>query len=409
MSASLVDFQAPFDPTAYSQISGAQLLELIIAAQPYIDKGLVVTTSDNAGVPIPPDAGTITKFQRYLWLRIVPNNSTIILYAWNPNGQANIAYSDGSSTTLLSNWISIISSAIPPASITGSLIAANTILPGNINLSLLATALGFNPSTTVTTGSAPTGGMVSGSFATGFTINAGTVTAAMLAALAITGAQIAPATIDYTKLIGDGTAGDMLKSTGTPNIAPIWFTPLQITTGLANPNNTGTDDGKAVVVNSGAAGTFKYVTLVLPVQQVKFASSTTSTSSVGNITDANNHVVGDTGMTAATGLSVAITPTSNTNYLIAEAVVSTQSPSNNNAYWAYLFVSGTAAPIAAVCIFANGASTLLEGQVTLKAKITTPGTTALTFSVYFGQATAGTGKVNGKSETSSIMVTEYNV
>jgi len=280
MSTSLVDFQAPFDPTGFTTITGAQLLQLVVAATPYVDKGLVMVEADNAGIPVIPDATTNTKWQRYLWLRIIPNTSTLVLYAWNPNGQSYIVYSDGSGTQVLSNWIPVISSAIPPGSITGSLIAANTILPGNINLSLLATALGFNPGTTVTTGTAPAAGDISGTYATGFSIGAGKILTALLADLNVTGAKIANATIDYTKLIGDGTAGDMLKSTGTPAIAPVWFTPLQITTGLANPNAGGTDDNKLLAVNSGAAGTFKYSTFASYADAYTFSKFTSAATAI---------------------------------------------------------------------------------------------------------------------------------
>ncbi len=90
--------------------------------------------------------------------------------------------------------------------------------------------------------------------------------------------------------------------------------------------------------------------------------------------------------------------------------MSVQVPAGNNPLWVYLFSSASAAaPIAAACISVGANGGAMEAMVTLKAKVATPGTGALTYAIYFGQVTAGTGKVNGKSETSSITATEYSV
>ena len=78
---SIIDVVTPFDPTAYTTITGTQLQQFGSGINPYIDKGLVITTSDIAGNPQVPAANTTTKWQRYLWIRQLA--SSIIVYAWN--------------------------------------------------------------------------------------------------------------------------------------------------------------------------------------------------------------------------------------------------------------------------------------------------------------------------------------
>ena len=84
------DLQQPNDPSAWSSISGSQLLQQITGALAYTDKGLVVTTTDSGGVPQVPDAATTTRAQRSLWRRITA--SACIVYFWNPNIVSDATY-----------------------------------------------------------------------------------------------------------------------------------------------------------------------------------------------------------------------------------------------------------------------------------------------------------------------------
>ncbi len=64
------DLIVGLDPTGATAITGAQLAQLVNAANPQNDKGLIIVTTDGSpGNPVVPDASTTTKWQRYLWLR----------------------------------------------------------------------------------------------------------------------------------------------------------------------------------------------------------------------------------------------------------------------------------------------------------------------------------------------------
>lgn len=118
---SIEDFVAPFDPTAFNEISGAQLLELVNGATPFGDKGLIMTSTDIAGIPQVPNASSITKWQTYFWLRI---SATIVtVYVWNNNGATDATYL---------NWISLSSASLGPGSVQGAQIANSTITSANI-------------------------------------------------------------------------------------------------------------------------------------------------------------------------------------------------------------------------------------------------------------------------------------
>jgi len=58
------DLIAPFDPTAYATITGAQLLQYIQGAEPSSDRGFCLFTTDVAAVPVVPDAAATTEWKR---------------------------------------------------------------------------------------------------------------------------------------------------------------------------------------------------------------------------------------------------------------------------------------------------------------------------------------------------------
>lgn len=259
MAASTTDFVQGIDPTAYTSITGAQLAQLINEASPYTDKGLVVTTTDSGGVPLPPDATTTTKWQNYLWLRQMPLTSSFSVYAWNPLQAYNIIYSDSSGLSISSNWNPVTSGSIPANSITGSQIAPNTIDYSRIisiqqsQVSGLSTVL----ASTLTTSTTPAAGDISGSFSAGLTINNAAVTNAKLKSDATSGSanaavktdNIVDKNVTAVKVLG-GSNGQLLATTDSSNTSA-WATPPLIysTTGIAVASN----GSKAVSVN--AAGT----------------------------------------------------------------------------------------------------------------------------------------------------------
>jgi hypothetical protein len=119
------DFVAGLDPTYFATITGAQLAQLVNSAEPSSDRGLIVISTDSAGLPNVPNASTIggtPEWQRYIWLRISPTYVTA--YVWNPGGATDDTYL---------NWITISQASIGPSSIQGYQIAGNTITAGNIS------------------------------------------------------------------------------------------------------------------------------------------------------------------------------------------------------------------------------------------------------------------------------------
>ena len=112
------DLTAPFDPTAYTTLSGAQLLQLVSGLIPYPDTGLVVTTTDSdVGVPVVPDANATPKWQRYVWRRIghTPEDNNIYFYGWNPNISAGV----------MNQWQSLTLTGIPIGVVTNQMLAGS--------------------------------------------------------------------------------------------------------------------------------------------------------------------------------------------------------------------------------------------------------------------------------------------
>lgn len=118
---SSIDVLTPFDVTEYTQLTAAQLEQLVSGVTPYTDKGFIMVSVDVAGVASVPNATNTPKWQNYIWIRV--QATTVTPYVWNPNGATDF--------TLL-NWVTISSVAILPGSITGSQIAPNTITSTNI-------------------------------------------------------------------------------------------------------------------------------------------------------------------------------------------------------------------------------------------------------------------------------------
>jgi len=164
---SILDLQAPFDITALSEITFAQLQQWLSGTTPYSDKGLIEITADIAGVPQVPNANTNPKWQNYMWIR--QGATTVTAYIWNLNGSTDATFL---------NWVTVSSASIAPGSITGSQIAPNTITPSNISSVLGTQVVGFNTAWLATpsgsgystngllanTTAYPSGGLLGGTF-----------------------------------------------------------------------------------------------------------------------------------------------------------------------------------------------------------------------------------------------------
>jgi len=124
---SLTDIVPPFDPTTYTQITGAQLLQLVSGLVPYTDKGMIITTTDDVfGMPVVPDASTNTKWQKYLWLRQSMNTTGLYIWCSTRSPNANIGVN-------LLQWYPLGIFTIPAGSIVGEQIATGTIMDLNIS------------------------------------------------------------------------------------------------------------------------------------------------------------------------------------------------------------------------------------------------------------------------------------
>lgn len=180
------DLVAPFDPTAYPSISGAQLLQYLQGAEPSSDRGLCLFTTDVAGVPVVPDAATTVEWKRYLWIR--QTAASVNVYAWNDTASSNVTYL---------KWVSINISGIGTGSIIGAMIADNTITDIKI------ISLDWSKLTGVPTGFTP-GGAAGGDLD-------GTYPDPVIAPLAVTGAKIAADTITVTNIADEAVTNAKLE------------------------------------------------------------------------------------------------------------------------------------------------------------------------------------------------------
>lgn len=87
MAISEYDLEAGLDPTGYTTISGAELLQLVSSAGPLSDKGGIIYSADDGATPDVPDAETTTKWKRYIWIRVTATTS--IVYRWDESATSD--------------------------------------------------------------------------------------------------------------------------------------------------------------------------------------------------------------------------------------------------------------------------------------------------------------------------------
>lgn len=333
------DFTAPFDPTAYTSIDGAELLQYLQGAYPGTDVGLVVTTTDTAGNPNVPDATTNTKWKKYIWKRISPTTNSITLYVWNPNAAADVTYL---------YWTPAFAAAIGAGTIQGYQIAANTITDGNIANVNWSKITGAPTSLPPSGAAGPT--VLSGTYPDPSIKNLG-ITSAMIAQNAITGGSTGKiATGANGATLGDNLAPTAGSTLGSPtggaaalaandrvvvNAAKTGYCTVQkVIDALAEPAVG--DALKVVQVNSGGTG-FQYAAAtgfgkVLQTVVQRLSAQTTIAPGTSGITGqilktATPQISISSGVLTAVGtasnyrtgsqfgLGVNITPISNNSYL----------------------------------------------------------------------------------------------
>lgn len=185
---------AGLDPTGFTTISGAQLLQAIQLAVLYADKGMVVTTTDSSGIPQPPNAAVDTFWKAYLWRRLDGNGKSY-LYQWDESVVSDATYL---------KWVSILSTAVPVNSVGTAQLQGNSVTPDKIQAVDFSQILNF-----------PTvmGGDVIGNFPN-----------PIVAANAITGSKVAGGTLTLSNMAGDVLAAIQGNSTPSGIIVPCGMT-----------------------------------------------------------------------------------------------------------------------------------------------------------------------------------------
>ena len=284
MSVSNTDLTIGFDPTGSGSITGAQLTQMVTGAAPYADKGLIVTTTDIAGVPDVPSVSTYAKLARYMWLRVSPLTSAVTAYVWNPSLISIISYTDagGLPSSVSTNWMPLSNASIGAGSIQTGNIADGAVTDDKITSVNASKITGTVTDATIvkTTTTPATAGAIGGSFGTGLTILTGAVDATAIDADAVTTTKILDKNVTAAKLYGSATTSQIPVTNSTYDVT--WTTKSIVS--LAEP--LAANLGKAPLVTAANVYGLSQIGFRGPAKNlvIKSASTIATLSSVISIT-----------------------------------------------------------------------------------------------------------------------------
>jgi len=338
MAASTIDLSSSIDPTGYASITGAQLLQLIAGANPYTDKGFVVTTTDSAGAPVTPNANATTKWKRYIWLRI--RSDAVDVYVWNP-------YTANADTALL-NWQSVVVAGIGAGSIVANMIADNTISDIKI-VSLDWSKITSKPSF-IAGSDAALGDLVGSTWALP-TIAPNAIGTSKIALNAVTHAQLAAKAIQpATDILGNGSAADMIRVSGGDPTYCEYFTPNDLVKSSV-PNLAG-NSLKIPQVNL-AATAYQMVALTTVGRLLSYTIQHDATTGTALAIFVPAQIKGDSG-TAIGGLKVTNwTPVNAASTIIVRVTAYLDKTSLDSRFGLYLIKTATGVSVAGVNVDAS--------------------------------------------------------